>query len=438
MSQRYLHNFKQQPQGLEYVDPGEDIQEALTRSKMVVLVQGQHSAPNGLTIRPGQWLTGLGASSELVLGGPISHDTQYSAASNGVISDMSIRGLAGVASAVKLVNVFRYSLQRLYIDGSGGAFPDACIDIQNTGEFNTAAISIQDCHLQNGEGNGIRSYRASDDAGAGTANLLIQGGRVQAMAGYGIDLSAGLVTASALEASIWAVDIEGCRGGIRGSFRTANIRGCHFEQGGVTLPDDAHIAVVGARRVEGLSIEGNFFSGSAPYSVNIGDPTPGGSTIARGVRIATNTFALHGTAALRLRHVVGVDINTNRVPSGILLIPQDTWEHVEACQIQDAFGVVESVRVQVISDDYTATMFDRVISSTTDGNTVTLPLAGELSLDGGQHLTFKSRVGTLTVARQSTDTIEGATSVNVAEGGCLRLVSSRSTDEGSADYWEVV
>lgn len=439
MSQRYLHNWKQQPQGLEYVDPGEDIQEALNRSRMVVLVSGQHSAPNGLSIRPGQWLCGLGASSELVLGGPISHDTQYSASVNGVISDMAIRGTTGVASAVKLVNVFRYSLMRLYIDGTGGNFTDACIDLQNTGIFNTAAVSIVDCHLQNGEGNGVRCYRASDDAGAGVANLLINGGRVQAMGGYGIDLSAGLASVQALETSIFSVDIEGCRGGIRGGCRTANIRGCHFEQGGVTMPDDAHIAIVGTRRVESLSIEANFFSGSAAYSVNIGDPSPGGSTIARGVRIATNTFASHGTAALRLRHVVGVDINTNRVPSGVLLIPQDTWEHNETCQLQDEFGVVESVRVRFVAADYTATMLDRMIVVTEPGVTVTLPLASELSRDGGQHLTIKSRAGTTTLARQGSDTIDGETTLSLTSAGSLaRLVSTASSSDAGADYWDTV
>lgn len=430
-----MSRYSQSPRSnrVTTVRPGESIQSALDRGDLVILAAGLHKAA-GLRMRPGQALRGEGAHSRLLLSAPIEHDRDYSSSINGCLSDLTILGVTGLPCAVRLTNVYRFTVRNVYIDGAGGACTDACIELRNTGAFNCAAITIADCHLQNGSGCGIRSYR--DGSGAGPSTVLISGGRIQAMTGYGVDMAAGLVSVPALETSIHCLDIEGCGGGVRGSFHSAEIRGCHFEQGNATLPEGAHIAVRGGRRADALTVSGCFFSGSEPYAINVGDPNPAG-TIARGVTISGNKFSSYGVAALRLRHCSGVAVTANRVAgSGILLLPQDTWEHNDSAEVQGPAGTVQSCKVQVIVEDYQATMFDRFISVAAENVTITLPLAAELSSDGGQRLTIRSRVSGTVVIRQGTDTIGGQTEVSLGAGEVLDLVSSLSTTGASADLWE--
>ncbi len=430
-------HWKTSPQGVEYVEPGEDIQEALDRVRCVLLCSGQHYA-NGLRLRQGQILAGLGYSSHLVLNAPIIRDdeSEYSQAMNGTIADMRISGTSSCEAAIRLVNVYRCTVSGVFIDGAGEAFTDACIEIRNTGAYNCAAICIRDVHLQNGAGAGFRSYRA--DPGAGPSTILITGGRIQAMSGYGIDMAAGQVDVQALEFTVQTVDIEGCRGGIRGSFHSGDIRSCHFEQGAVALPDDAHIAIVGARRCEAFNVSGCLFSGSAPYSINIGDPSPGGSTIGRGVSFVGNKFSSYGTAALRIRHCTGVTVRGNRDSHNVLVTPQDSWEHNAAVDLQGSDGSTSSPTLRVVDDDYTATMFDSTIIVSGTGITITLPRADELSTDGGQRLTIKSRDGSTTVQRQGSDTIDGTASFSMTSGQVVNLVSSPTTPSGAPDRWETV
>jgi hypothetical protein len=198
----------------------------------------------------------------------------------------------------------------------------------------------------------------------------------------------------------------------------------------------AHIAIRGARRADALMVSGNLFSGTAAHCINIGDPSPGGSTVARGVSIVGNKFSSYGTAALRLRHCSGLSIRANCDPHGTLLTPGDSWENNDTVELQGPSGTVQSCKVVVVTEDYTATLFDRFIAVAAEGVTVTLPRASELSSDGGQRLTIRSRVAGTTVARQGTDTIDGATSVQLAAGESLDLVASLSTPEAVADYWE--
>lgn len=107
------------PQGLEYVDPGESIQEALNRAKMVVLTQGQHSAVDGLSMRADQWLCGMGSASRLFLGSRITvAEGQDTDLTNGVISDLYIRGPTGTnTDIIKLNDVDGFLIRDLEIDG---------------------------------------------------------------------------------------------------------------------------------------------------------------------------------------------------------------------------------------------------------------------------------------------------------------------------------
>ncbi len=178
MSQRYLHNYRLQPQGLEYVHPGESIQEALNRSQMVVLTQGSHSAADGLTMFAGQWLTGLGPTTELSLGARIT------GANSGVLSDMAIRAPYGInTEAVKCTNVDRFLVRDVVIDGHvsdqvygpadngqmGIHFAPGCRDVQvvrchvkNFGKdciysSGSQDVLVRDCRLQNFSRGGVVS-----------------------------------------------------------------------------------------------------------------------------------------------------------------------------------------------------------------------------------------------------------------------------------------
>jgi hypothetical protein len=143
----YLHSWRKRPQGVEYVDPGESIQRALDLSQFVILAEGAHSAPAGLTMRSGQWLSGIGPAARLTLGGHVT------LASGATISDMTMAMQPGYAAhgyAIRGADVSGVTLRNLEIDGQVAQQTYGPSDNGQSGVAllgASARVLIDSCHL---------------------------------------------------------------------------------------------------------------------------------------------------------------------------------------------------------------------------------------------------------------------------------------------------
>jgi hypothetical protein len=145
----YLHSWRKKPQGVEYVDPGENIQQALDRAHFVILAEGEHTAVSGLTVRDGQWFSGVGLSSKLVLGGPID------LADNTMLSQMQIKMQAGFAAhgyAIRAQGANSVTIREVLVDGDvlSQTYGPADNGQSGIGLFSgTTSVVIENCKICN-------------------------------------------------------------------------------------------------------------------------------------------------------------------------------------------------------------------------------------------------------------------------------------------------
>lgn len=129
------------------VAPGESIQAALENALRVVLDEGAHVAPSGLTLRSGQWFSGVGPGSQLTLGGSVV------LADNVTLSDMTMRlqtGFAAHGYAVRAAGITGAVLRHVEIDGNVAAQSYGPADNGQSGlslTGSTSRVLLDDCHL---------------------------------------------------------------------------------------------------------------------------------------------------------------------------------------------------------------------------------------------------------------------------------------------------
>lgn len=208
-------------------------------------------------------------------------------------SDMlieNVRFQAGVTGATVAMcgeNVKMVVLRKVYTDGLtmgvGQFYNDAAVKIISSGGNNSYGTALENCVLQRARGNGLQVV-------GGCAGVHLDGGRIQAMDGWGI-YAAGV---GGVELSLRNVIIEGnILGGVYiDNWYSSEANGCHFENSGGQVTPLMRLGIGGACKA--LSIRNNSFGGvAAEYAI---DMQGGGANV--GISVQNNSFSGVSKAAL--------------------------------------------------------------------------------------------------------------------------------------------